>query len=114
MPENGNCGETPPPSTSTNTPPPGQEVLGTRQSSPEAATAPNQAVLGERAGGTTPAATSAPATSPGAPVTARQTRTANANRTLPFTGTDALAVVLAGLLMLLAGVGLRRMATSRL
>jgi hypothetical protein len=108
LPDNGNCGGT---TTTTTLETPQQAVLGTRESSPEAATAPpstpNQEVLGARAGGTTP---SAPSTSAGAPTTAQRTRAANTNSTLPFTGTDALAVVLAGVLMLLAGLGLRRLA----
>ena len=98
--------------TSSNTPEtPQQAVLGTRESSPEATTAPKQMVLGAHSNGSTPSAsTKAPASSTGAPATAQRTRAATANRTLPFTGTDLIAVLLAGMLMLLAGFGLRRLA----
>jgi hypothetical protein len=121
MPPSGNCGnnETPPPTTTSNNTPetPQQAVLGTRESSPEATTAPAntpaQEVLGARAGGTTPSSTSAPSTAAGAPVTAQRTRTAAANRQLPFTGTDLIAVLLAGALMLMAGFGLRHLAAHR-
>jgi hypothetical protein len=123
LPPSGNCGngengETPPPPKKTTSPPPPpsqQAVLGERQSSPEAATAPsstpNQKVLGARTGAKKPAAKSPSTTS--APVTARRARAATAPRTLPFTGTDLTAVLLAGALLLLAGAGLRRLAADR-
>jgi hypothetical protein len=114
LPANGNCGggnnpETPPPTTpSGNTPQtPQQVVLGERVSSPEATTAPNnQAVLGEETPGSSPSTTNAPST-------AQETRTATPGKELPFTGTDGIAVLLAGALLLLAGVGLRRLAAHR-
>jgi len=114
IPPGGNCGggnnnESPPPTT-TNTPEtPQQAVLGERQSSPETTTAPKQVVLGAHAGGKTPAAKKAPSAS--APETAQEARTAS--KTLPFTGTDMIAVLAAGALMLLAGFGLRRLAAHR-
>ena len=110
MPENGNCGNNenqPPTTTSSNNPPPEQAVLGERQSSPEATPAPKTMVLGAHAGGKKPSKSAT------APAAATQPRTAAATRTLPFTGTDVIAVVLAGVLMLLAGLGLRRLAAQR-
>lgn len=122
IPPSGNCGggdstETPPTTTPASNPAtPQQAVLGERRSSPETTTAPaapGQKVLGARSGGTPPATTSAPSTSAAAPATAQRTRTATTTRSLPFTGTDAIAVLLAGALMLLAGAGLRRVAAPR-
>jgi cobalamin biosynthesis Mg chelatase CobN len=113
---NGNCGknETPPPATTT-TPPPGQQaVLGERESgttpktAPESTTgsSPEQKVLGETESGTTP-------TSATAPAAATQARPASSNKSLPFTGTDLIVVLLAGVIALTAGLALRRLASHR-
>jgi hypothetical protein len=116
-PPSGNCGnntENPQTTPSGTTPvTPAQVVLGERVSSPESTSAPsNQEVLGEHAGGTNPSSANAPSTA--APATAQQTRTETGGKQLPFTGTDGIAVLLAGALMLLAGFGLRRLAAHRI
>ncbi|HEX6715302.1 MAG TPA: hypothetical protein VF066_18065 [Thermoleophilaceae bacterium] len=103
---------TPTPTTSsTPTPTPQQLVLGeqvagtTPEVAKSPASTPESAVLGERSRGKSPAK---------APAAAQQARPATTTRKLPFTGTDGIAVLLAGALMLLAGVGLRRLAEDRM
>jgi hypothetical protein len=113
------CGETTP-TTATTTPPsetapgtPGQQaVLGVREQGTSApATPPTKAsgVLGENAAGTAPASGRAPAsgTAP-ASATAPVTATRKASGSLPFTGTDAILVLLLGCALLLGGVALQR------
>jgi hypothetical protein len=118
-PVNGSCEtktETTPPPTSTNQPPPGQAVLGERAegknapaSTPKSNTpASRQKVLGENAAGTE----ESPATPP-ASAQASQPERASANKPLPFTGTDVIALLLAGCIALMGGVALRRLATHR-
>jgi hypothetical protein len=68
-------------------------------------------VLGEQQSGTSPSSTT-PA-SGSAPTVAQQPQAANANRQLPFTGTDAFALLIAGALLLAAGIGLRMTAAHR-
>jgi hypothetical protein len=112
---------TPPPTTttSTSTPPPQQAVLGAQQpgttttgtSPAHTAPANQQEVLGEQQSGTSPASTT-PASGT-APAVAQQTQPASANKQLPFTGTDGLAVLIAGALLLAAGIGMRRLATHQ-
>jgi hypothetical protein len=117
QPVNGSCEkktETPTTTSSTTPPPPGQAVLGQRESggspgTPKAETpaANEQEVLGENAAGTSPSATTPPAS-------AQQAQPANAsNKSLPFTGTDLIAVLLAGGIALAGGLGLRRLASNR-
>jgi hypothetical protein len=114
---NGNCGknETPPPTTTSSTPspPPGQQaVLGTKESGTTPTPAPEstsgtQKVLGEsESGGTAPAAAKAPASA----VEARQ---AGTNKSLPFTGTDLIVVLLTAAIALTGGLALRRLVTDR-
>ena len=95
------------------TPTPTQAVLGEQVgSAPREQTPANQEVLGENAAGTTPSSGNSPATT--APASAQQAQPASAKKgSLPFTGTDGLAVLLAGALLLMAGFGLRRLATHR-
>jgi 3-oxoacyl-ACP reductase-like protein len=71
-------------------------------------------VLGESESGKTPSSTNKPA-STSAPAEAVQAKPASAAQhgSLPFTGTDVIAVVLAGCLMLMAGLGIRRLLASR-
>jgi hypothetical protein len=81
----------------------GEQVAGT---TPEVARGPTnrQTVLDT---GTSPASTKAPAAAQQAqPATA-------AGKKLPFTGTDGIAVLLAGVLLLTAGLGLRLFAAHR-
>jgi hypothetical protein len=120
QPVNGNCGsktETPPSTTSTNQPPPGQAVLGERTagsntpaSAPKSSTPSNgqQKVLGENASGVSPASSSPPASAQ-----ATQAEAANSKKPLPFTGTDLIVVLLAAGIALTGGVALRRLATHR-
>lgn len=87
-----------------------QGVLGAREEGTSTpATTPTGAseVLGENAHGTSPAAASAPAA-------AQRSLPANtAGGSLPFTGTDAIMVLLLGCVMLLGGVALHRVAARR-
>jgi uncharacterized surface anchored protein len=64
-----------------------------------------QEVLGEQESGNAPQATT--------PSAAQQARPASSNRALPFTGTDAAAVLLTGVLMLVAGLALRHFIAQR-
>jgi hypothetical protein len=118
VPVNGSCEtktETPPPTTSTiQPPPPEQAVLGERAEGDNApaSTTPaddRQEVLGENAAGTED---ESPATPP-ASAQAAQPESASANKTLPFTGTDVIALLLAAGIALLGGVALRRLAADR-
>jgi hypothetical protein len=120
MPVNGNCGsktETPPTTSTNQSPPPGQAVLGERTegtnapaSTPKATTPVNdqQEVLGENAAGDeSPESAEAPASAQ-----ATQAEAAS-NKSLPFTGTDVIVLLLAGGIALAGGVALRRLATHR-
>jgi hypothetical protein len=71
-------------------------------------------VLGERQSGKSPSSTNRPA-STSAPEEAVQAKPASAAQhgSLPFTGTDVMAVVLAGCLMVMAGLGIRRLLATR-
>jgi hypothetical protein len=83
----------------------GEQVAGT---TPEVARGPTnrQTVLGTGTSGTSPTSTKAPAA-------AEEARPATASKKLPFTGTDGIAVLLAGVLLLTAGLGLRLFAAHR-
>jgi hypothetical protein len=122
-----NCGSTTTTTTPTTTPPTTtnqQTVQGisTTGSTPTPTTTtgtpspPQQEVLGERQSGKTPSSsnTNQPA-STSAPEEAVQAKPASAAQhgSLPFTGTDVIAIVLAGCLMLTAGLGIRRLLANR-
>jgi hypothetical protein len=98
------------------TPPGQQTVLGTTQTgsapapaAPQSTPAPRSEVLGESEEGSAPASSTAPAET--APTSALRTRAAPASGSLPFTGGDAVIVLLAGCMMLLTGFGLQRLLT---
>ena len=75
-------------------------------------TTPQQAVLGERvSGGKKPAGEVKGENAEKAPSAAAAP--VKAKGSLPFTGTDALALAIAGCLMLLGGLGVRRLAVTR-
>jgi hypothetical protein len=115
MPGAGGCGTTSTPTTTTNTTTgPEQAVLGTRTqgrsngSGSSAPKTPQSEVLGvSESGGGTPASASN-GTAPAQAVQARPA-TAGSQGSLPFTGSDLVAVILAGLVVLLIGLGLRRL-----
>jgi hypothetical protein len=95
------------------TPAPGEQaVLGVRQSGGSApAAAPTEAsgVLGASAeGGRAPASATAPASA-----AAAVTGNGNAGGSLPFTGTDAMLVLLLGCVTLLGGIALQRLSSRR-
>jgi hypothetical protein len=103
----GNCNknETPPP---TVTPPPPEAAAQAPAPAFTPGVTPQQAVLGERVAGRKAAPKRA---APKAPAAAAAP--AKARGSLPFTGTDVLALVIAGCLMLLGGLGVRRLAVTR-
>lgn len=84
-------------------------VLGEQTPSPQSTTTPpSQEVLGEQpSGGAPPSRTTAPSSAQSARPAAA------AGKSLPFTGTDAIGVALVGVLVLLAGLGLRHFASQR-
>jgi hypothetical protein len=107
-------GQTPPTPTPTptTTPTPQQLVLGTQveggKPSKTAIIAPQQQkVLGER---TTGRAKQAPEAAPAAAVEARA---GTGRKALPFSGADPIALLVAGALALLGGIGLRRAVAER-
>jgi hypothetical protein len=98
------------------------EVAVTAPATTPAAATPQQAVLGERVSGTTPAAATAPAaskvlgvqaagtTAPKAAVAARNA--SDRSGSLPFTGFELVIVLLAAAVALLGGFALRRATTQ--
>jgi hypothetical protein len=89
-----------------------QAVLGVRQSggsAPAAAPTGDSGVLGASAqGGSAPASATAPTSA-----TAAVTGTGKPGGSLPFTGTDAMLVLLLGCVTLLGGVALQRVSSRR-